>query len=172
MSDSEQPSAELGISTGQIEIRSREELARLSLQLAAQASRRLDIVSRHLDSDLYDNNLFCEAVKRLALSHRNARIRLLIIDSKPLKTRSHRLLELAARLTSFIAIYGPGAQHRDFNEAFLLADDAGYIQRRFGDRFEGNADFNDRRTTLALRERMDDMWERGSPDLSFRRLHI
>jgi hypothetical protein len=162
----------LGVSDEVVDIDERATLAALSLAMASQCSRQLDIVSRHLDPPIYDDDDFVAAVKGLALGSRRARIRLLVTDTRPLLARGHRLLDLAARLSSFIALRVPAPVHKDFNEAILLADNQGYIHRRHADRFEGNANFSDRRTCAALSERFEEMWERGAPDPNFRRLHI
>jgi hypothetical protein len=162
----------LGVSAEQIEIVDSRQLAELSLALTLQCTRYLDIVSRHLDPPVYDNDAFFAAVKQLALGNRYARIRLLITDSRPLVTHGHRLINLAMRLPSFIAVRSPAAQHREFNEAFLLADNVGYVHRRFADRFEGTANFCDRRLCAALGERFEELWERGTPDPNFKRLHL
>ena len=169
---SESNAGVLGVSADQVEIADSRQLAELSLALTLQCTRYLDIVSRHLDPVVYDNDGFFEAVKRVALGNRYARIRLLITDSRPLVTRGHRLLDLAMRLPSFIAVRGPAAQHRDFNEAFLLADSVGYVHRRFADRCEGTANFCDRRRCAALGERFEELWERGTPDPNCKRLHL
>lgn len=171
------PDAELGqpvigVTAGEIDIDSRDELERLSLALAQQTRRFLDIVSRHLDPDIYDTDEFADAVKELALNRRRARIRLLVIDSRPLVTRGHRLTELAARLSSFIELRAPAVQHKEFNEAFVVADNEAYIYRQFSDRFEGQCDFSDRRRAATLGDIFDNMWERGVPDTRFRRLHL
>ncbi|MEQ8231563.1 MAG: acyltransferase [Gammaproteobacteria bacterium] len=162
----------LGVSDELVEFAERATLAALSQAMVAQCRRRLDIASRHLDPAVYDDDAFVEAVKQLVLGSRRARVRLFVIDSRPLLSRGHRLIDLAGRLSSFIELRGPAPQHKEFNEALLLADNQGYIHRQFSDRFEGKANFSDRRGVAALAERFDEMWERGTPDPNFRRLHI
>ncbi|MEQ8662134.1 MAG: hypothetical protein RLW62_15065, partial [Gammaproteobacteria bacterium] len=162
----------LGVSDELVEITDRATLAALCVSMVAQCRRRLDIASRHLDPAVYDDEAFVAAVKAFVLGSRQARVRLFVTDSRPLVSRGHRLVELATRLSSYIELRGPAPQHKDFNEALLLADNQGYIQRRFSDRFEGQANFSDRRVTAALVERFDEMWERGTPDPYFGRLHL
>ena len=162
----------LGTSEGPIAISDRDTLAAVSLDLARQARRTLDIVSRHLDSSIYDHDAFIDAVKALALRHRHARVRLLVIDLRPLVTQSHRLLDLADRLPSTIAMRTAALQHKNFNEAFLIADNLGYVHRQFSDRYDGVADFAGRRMASALADRLAEMWERGEPDPNFRRLQL
>lgn len=147
-------------------------LGEISLALARQCRRHLDIVSRHLDPAVYDNDDFAEAVKRIALGNRHARIRLFIVDPRPLVSRGHRLLDLAERLSSFVQVRVAAPLQKEFNEAILLADRKGYAHRRFADRFEGTANFSDPRLAAALADRIDELWERGLPDPNFRRLHL
>ena len=162
----------LGVSEGRFDVSERTSLAALCLDMVEQTRRSLDIVSRHLDPPLFDNEAFAAAVKQIALNHRSAQIRLFILDSRPLVSRHHRLLELAERLPGFIEIRTPSQHYKSFNEALLIADNVGYVHRQFSDRFEAEADFCDRRRAMALGERLDEMWERGLPDPNFRRLHL
>ncbi len=79
---------------------------------------------------------------------------------------------LATRLPTFIEIRTPSPQYRSFNEAWLIADNIGYVRRQFADRHEAEVDFSSRRRASALTERLDEMWERGQLDPNFRRLHL
>ena len=158
----------LGVSAGPFELSGQAALAALCLDFARQTRRSLDIVSRHLDPPLYDNEAFAAAVKQLALSHRSARIRLFILDPQPLVSRHHRLLDVAERLPGFVEIRTPSPPYK----ALLIADNIGYLRRPFSDRFEAEADYCGRRRAMALCERLDEMWERGLSDPNFRRLHL
>ena len=160
----------LGQSTGTLEIAERETLVAVSLALAEQAVRTLDIVSRHLDPPLYDTEAFVAAVRRLVLDNRHARVRLLLLDSRPLVTQNHRLIELALKLSDFVAIRIPAAQHKQFNEALLIADGMGYVQRTFSDRYEAVASLADRRAATHLADRYEELWTRALPDPNFRKL--
>ena len=171
--DAAQPATHLlGVSAAPFEVATREALADVCLTMASQARRSLDIVSRHLDAALYDTDAFAAAVKQLSLNHRSARVRLFILDPRPLVGQGHRLIELATRLTSFIEIRTPAPQHKSFNEALLIADNVGYVRRQFSDRFEAEVDFASRRSATALTERFEQLWQRGQLDANFRRLHL
>ncbi len=164
--------AVLGDTALTFDIEERAALVAVSLSMARQCAQTLTIVSRHLDPAIYDNDPFADAVKDMVLNNRYARVRLLIIDSRPLISTGHRMLELSTRLASFIEIRAPSRLHKRFNEAILVADNLGYVHRQFSDRFEGTASFSDKRVAKGLAARIDEMWERGVPDTNFRRLHI
>lgn len=162
----------LGISAGPFELAHSEELAATVVQLASQARRTIDIVSRHLDPVLFDQSGFILAVKRLVLSSRRAEVRLLILDAGPVVRRGHRLLDLAQILSDFIHVRVPSPINRDFNEAWLVVDGTGYVYRQLSDRFEATADFNDRHHASQLVSRFNELWERGQPDPNQRRLSL
>lgn len=162
----------LGESRAAIEISDRQSLQRIVLSMARQSTRTLDLLSRHLDPALYDTAEFVDAVRALALRGRQTRIRLLVVDPGPLVGSNHRLVTLATQLTSFIGIRRAGPEHRSFNEAWLIADNTGYVRRRLGDRYEGNADFAGRRYCSYLTHEFNQLWETAEPDPNLRRLHI
>lgn len=151
---------------------SRQELFSITTNMLTRTERNLDIVSRHLDPLVYDQVETVEAIKAMALGNRQAQIRVVVTDLRPVLGRGHRLLELAQRLTSFISIRVPGKSHKNFNEALLIADNNAYIYRPFADRYEGEAHFQNRGKARDLKSRFDDLWEKADTHPGLRRLHI
>ena len=147
-------------------------LGSLSLEIAQNGRRTIDIATRHLDPALYDNQPFVDALKDLVLRNRLARVRFLISDMAPVISRGHRLIDLASRLSSFIAVRKPGKDHKNFNEAMLVADNSAYTHRRFADRYDGIGSLDDIGRASELSGRFDEIWERADFDPNFRRLHI
>jgi hypothetical protein len=160
------------IEAEEITLRNSEELREIALQMALNCRRTLDITSRNLDPAIYDQALFADAIKQIVLNNRLARIRFLITDPAPVVSRGHRLIDLSSRLSSFISIRKPGRDHRNFNEAMLLADNTAYIHRRFADRYEGIACHDDKRRASDLTGQFEEIWERAEIDPNFRRLHL
>ena len=146
---------------------------RLALELlSAQARQELLIHSRELDARLLDRRPFLEAVERLCRAHREARVRILVRDPQAAVRRGHRLLELGRRLSSHIEFRQPQAEHRQYNEAFLVADGCGYLHRPFADRFEGSANFNDPVQARRLADYFTEVWEHAQPHPELRRLYL
>ena len=162
----------LGASNELLEFDRSDDVRECVLHLAQQARRSVDIVSRHLDPTLYHTTAFADAIRALIVDTRRAQVRILILDPAPLATHGHRLLELARQLTSFIALRAPAPEHKEFNEAWLVADNTGYLHRRFSDRFEATANFADRRQSNSLTNRFEDIWQRAELPGSLRRLHL
>lgn len=162
----------LGDDSESISVDSSQDVLRASVAMISQTRRTLEIVSRHLDPPIYDTADFITSLQRLVLDSRRARIRIIIMNSAPVVSRGHRLIELAQRLSSYIEIRNPSRTHVNYNSAFLLADGIGSVHRILADRFEGVVNFNDLRVAQALREQFEEMWPAGTPDPNFRRLGI
>ena len=155
-----------------IAFESRQELFLITHDIVSRAERNLDIVSRHLDPLIYDQIEIVDAIKAIALGNRQAQIRLVVTDLRPVLGQGHRLLDLAQRLSSFISIRVPGRSHKNFNEALLIADSNAYIYRPFADRYEGEAHYQNRGKARDLKSRFDDLWEKADTHPGLRRLHI
>jgi hypothetical protein len=143
-----------------------------ALSMARQAARGIDIVSRHLDPQMYDNREFCEAVSQLVVGSRRARVRALVRHTDPVVKGGHQLVALAQRLSSFIEIRVPAREYDDYNAAFLLVDGAGLIYRMLSDRYEATVSFNDPRRAQDLGRQFEEMWQTAAPDTNLRRAHL
>ncbi len=162
----------LGETSFPIDVTTKEANGVAAQALVRQAKRSLYIHSRDLDHTVYDNRLFVEAVKNLATSSRFATVRILIQDSRKVVNTGHRLVDLAYRLSTAIKIRKPDAQFRDFNGAFLVVDDVGYLHRRVADRYEGIVNFNGPDKVAELIKYFRLVWEKSQPDPRIRRLSI
>ena len=143
-----------------------------ALSMVGQATRGIDIVSRQLDPQMYDNREFCEAVSEMVLGSRRARVRVLIRHTDPVVKRGHRLVTLSQRLSSFIEIRVPAPEFDEYNAAFLLVDGAGVIYRTLSDTFEGSVNFNDPRGAHELGRQFEAMWQTAVADVKLRRSHL
>ncbi len=143
-----------------------------ALSMVRQAARSIDIVSRHLDPQMYDNSEFCGAVSRLIVASQRARVRVLLRRTDPIVKRGHRLVTLSQRLSSYIEMRVPTKEFDEYNAAFLIVDTAGVIYRTHSDRFDGTADFNDPRAAQDLGRQFEEMWQTAVPDANLRRSHL
>jgi len=162
----------LGETPDVVEVALSDEARDAALALVRQARRTVDIVSRHLDAPLYDTAEFVAAVKALALGSHQARIRIVLGNVEPVLRDGHRLVTLAQRLPTFIQIRVPAPQFRDFNQAFLVADETGFLHRQFSDRYEGSASFFAPATARELLRVFEPIWETAEPDPNLRALRI
>lgn len=150
----------------------REELRSASRALAARARREIRILTRDLDPGLYDDAQFLATLRDLAMATRRLAVRVLVFDPGPAVRRGHRLIELARRHSSFIAIRRVPASEQDRTDAFLLADERGYVFRPFSDLWEGTADDEDPITVRRLGAELERIWELAEEDVELRRLFL
>ncbi len=109
-------------------------------EVAAEAKRWLSILSRDLEPGIYDHERFLEVTKRLVLSKRYARVRVLISDPQRTVRNGNRLVALGRRLNTYIEFRNVHEDFREHREAFLLADDTALLYRADATRWEGIAD--------------------------------
>ncbi|MGH8523082.1 MAG: hypothetical protein ACREXY_02325 [Gammaproteobacteria bacterium] len=162
----------LGRTRVPIKLVTREDHRQAMLRMVTQSRRTIDIVSRHLDPMIFNERDMVDAFKSLALSNRNVKIRILILDPSPLLHRVHRLVDLALRPSSFFELRTPPTEHRNFNESMLIADQTGYVHSRLSDRYEGVANFHAPDAAKELLRRFDDLWQTALPDPNLRRLSL
>jgi hypothetical protein len=155
-----------------VDVDSSEECRFAALSMARQAARSIEIVSRQLDPQMFDNSEFCDAVTRLVVGSRRARVRILLRQVDPVIKHGHRLVPLAQRLDSFIEMRVPAPEHDESNVAFLIVDGAGVIHRQQSDRYEATVSFNDPRLAQELTRQFEEMWQTAVQDVNLRRSHL
>ncbi|HEY0635459.1 MAG TPA: hypothetical protein VGE00_08755 [Gammaproteobacteria bacterium] len=162
----------LGITSGNIALRTIEQNRTTALALAQQAHHYLQIATRDMDALLYDNEPFIDALTALARRHAKSHIDILVWDSTAAVKQGHRLINLAQRLSSYVQIRKPSDEHAKYTEAFLVADGVGYMSRNLAERYEGIASFHAPLQARNLSQLFTTMWEKSLPDSQLRRLHI
>lgn len=155
-----------------LRVEKRNEVILACQQMSSQAKFRLDIVSRDLEPAVFDNENYYNAVKQLARRSSKSKIRILIQNSEHIIKYGHCLIELSRRLSSYIDIRLQGEDFREFNEAWLIADDCGWIRRPLADRFKGECHFNSPREVQERSKQFSLMWDKSVGDPNLRRLHL
>lgn len=140
--------------------------------LAQSAERELLIFSRDLDPDLYDQAPFIAEIRRLALAYPRLPVRALLFDARAPVIAGHRMVALARRLGSRIAIRRLGEDFRDRPDAFLIADARGYCLRRLADRPEATLAPRAPAQAARLRAEFERMWERSDGDAELLQLSL
>jgi predicted GNAT family N-acyltransferase len=148
------------------------EQARVAIAgLLADAKYELAIYTRDLDPFLLDTTAALDAIKRVALSGRHARVRVIVQDPRKAVADGHRLVALAQRLPSSIAIRTPvDEQDLQYAAAFLLNDRRGYLFRPLGNRPDGEGSTYAPGRHAQLAALFDQVWERSAPSEELRLL--
>jgi hypothetical protein len=110
-------------------------------------------------------------VKRIALSGRHAQVRIIVQEPRKALADGHRLIALAQRLTTPIAIRTP-VEERDlqYPSAFVVNDRRGYFFRVLGSRLEGEGSTYAPGRHAQLLSLFDQVWERSTPSEELRQL--
>jgi predicted GNAT family N-acyltransferase len=139
-----------------------DELAAARLDLLRQARHRLAIYQPRLGADVLGGADDLVELRRIASSGRGASIRVLLHDPQAALRNSHRLIALAQRLTSVIAIRVPvEEQDLAYASAFLLDDVGGYVFQPDAQRPQGRTAIQDRSAQAPLLQHFDEVWERA-----------
>jgi predicted GNAT family N-acyltransferase len=144
----------------------------VSLAVLERARHEIMLYTRDLEAPLYDNEEILEQFRRVALSGRRARVRILLQDTARASRDGHRLVGLAQRLSSVISIRQPINDDLQYAAAFLLNDRGSYLFRTAGDRFEGEGDLYHPPRQNELQRYFDAVWERSVEPVELRRLSI
>ncbi|HSN01726.1 MAG TPA: GNAT family N-acetyltransferase [Rudaea sp.] len=156
-----------------VAVESREDAASETLRLIEEARHELCIYTRDLDPILLENEASLEALRRVAISGRGARIRILIQDPRTVVVHGHRLIALAQRLTSVFALRTPTEDNDlQYPSAFLLNDASGYYFRTLATRFEGEAVNYAPGRHAQLLEYFNQVWERSETSEDLRQLSL
>lgn len=133
----------------------------------------LAILTPDLDAGLLDTPATLEALKRVALSGRRARIRILVQEPRRALSDAGRLIALARRLPSAFALRTPAEEiDRQYPSAFLLNDRRGYFFRPLARRFDGEGSTCAPGRHAQLLATFDEIWERSEPASELRALGI
>jgi hypothetical protein len=142
-------------------------------ELLADARHELAIYTRDLDPNLLDLAAPLDAIKRVALSGRHARVRVLLQEPRKAVADGHRLIALAQRLPSSIEIRTPTEeQDLQYAAAFLINDRRGYLFRPLGNRPDGEGSTYAPGRHAQLLSLFDQVWERSAPSEDLRALSI
>lgn len=140
----------------------RNETTDARLQLLTDARHQLSIHLPLLDNDSYAGAEELAELRRIAISGRGARIRILLHDPATALRNDHRLIALAQRLSSAIQIRTPVEEaDRACIAAYLLNDAGGYLFLPDANRAQGRAARRDRAGQAPLQQDFDEVWERA-----------
>ncbi len=143
-----------------------------TIDVARTARRAISLFSNDLEPDLFNRADVAEIFKNLILTHKFARVRILVKTPLRCVREGHRLAELANRFSSFIEIRVASLDDQRRRDTFLVADQRAVICRADASRYEGIADTRSAAVALHYLEFFDTAWERAAPATELRRLYL
>lgn len=143
------------------------------VRLLAAARHRVCIYLPQLEAGVLDGEAALAELRRVATSGRQAQIRILTHDAERAHREGHRLLALAQRLPTAIAVRVPteDAQLR-YGSAFTTDCASGLLFRPVATRYEARGSLDDPGETSRLTAYFEEVWERAEPAWQIRPLGI
>jgi predicted GNAT family N-acyltransferase len=138
----------------------------------AEARRELIIYSHFLDAAYFDATQIASAVSAFARRAPAARVRILIHTSQLIVNRGHRLLELARRMSSKVAIRLIDPEFDTPDSCFVSWDHTGFWQLPEYREPEGSLHADDPVPARRLFQEFEHLWEHGRTDPELRELRI
>jgi hypothetical protein len=149
---------------------SKEETRSAAVVIAAGAKRSLAMLTPDLEPGIYDHEEFLDVAKRLVLSKRYARIRVLVTDPARAIRNGNRFVGVARRLNTYIELRNAHKDYQAHREALLIADDNALLYRVDSGRWEGIADSYDPVVTRRYLDLFDTIWNVSEPGSEYREL--
>lgn len=140
--------------------------------LIQQTEQDLRILSVQLDPDVFDNTEITDCISALARKSRYTQIRLLVLESRQLSARGHRLLNLHRRLSSKIALRCSNTPAHDIKESLIIADQSAFIAQSIRDPDKCWGNYNNKPVAQSYIEYFDQLWEHATEDKNLRQLEI
>ena len=162
----------LGVTAGEIPIEDRALNIAAVHKLASSAVLEIKIISRCLNHQIFDRSDIVEAFSKFIRKNRNASVRIILFDNTNVIKDGHRLINLADRVPSKIAIRKFPKQYAYYNESLVTADGKGFIHNPQSDRYEGSVSFNDHIRCAELDKIFTDHWHQSETSPDLRRVSI
>ncbi|MCK9502844.1 MAG: GNAT family N-acetyltransferase [Porticoccaceae bacterium] len=155
-----------------VELSSSEEFARAALTLVDHSDRTIRIFSDHLNPRVYDSEVFCSAIHRLATRHVNARVQLLVRDNSWLGRHHHRLVEAHHRLQSRIELRCLTPEIEVQHQEFMSGDEKSVLYFVNPGHYQGYLCLYSPIEARRLNTEFDSLWSHSEPDPQMRKLYI
>ena len=132
--------------------------------VALSAQRVLTLLTHSLESEIYEYPPFIDAVKRLVLGPRFAKVRVLVLNPARIMYSRHEFIAIARKLTSYIEIRNALSPFRDNPCSYMIADDQATLYRLQATRWDGICELRNPAVARLHHEHFDEGWnESGTP---------
>jgi len=166
-SDSEETSK-----TPPIEIDNRANYHQISRIMLLNAKRSIDIHAFKLEPEIVSHQSVIDALKQLPLHSSNAKIRILIQESRETVTECAAFVEMARKYSSMVEFRRLTDLTETTPASWMTIDQEKYITRTNYHSYHGKAGRQDKLTVRKLTAIFDEQWEKSEPDPELRQITI
>lgn len=171
MNDDAVPDAD-GTPPAAVRLHGHAEYAQAALKLITRAHLQLRLLSPQLDPRAWSHPGVIELLRSFALRSPHAQIRILVQQPQRVAQTAHRLVELARRLPSRIAMHELGEAQRGLAEEFAVADEYAVLRKRRHDDADALWFAHAPPEARLMRRRFDALWDESLPARELAELRI
>ncbi|MEM6999652.1 MAG: GNAT family N-acetyltransferase [Pseudomonadota bacterium] len=140
--------------------------------LLENSSRTIYLLSPMLDQELFEQDAVIDAFSRFLRSAPRAEMRILIMSSKLIVSRGHRLIDLAQRMDDKVKVKLYNEPFNESTSAFACGDRQHYWLLPSHEQYQGLAQSNNPVVTQQMGDTFLTAWQRSKPDPEMRRLRL
>jgi hypothetical protein len=126
--------------------------------VASSAQRVLTLLTHSLESEVYEYPPFVDAIKRLVLGPRFAKVRVLVLNPARIMYSRHEFIAIARKLTSYIEIRNAQSPFRENPCSYMIADDQATLYRLQASRWDGICELRNPGVARLYLEHFDTGW--------------
>jgi len=135
----------------------------------AGARRTIAILTPDLEPEIYDQDDFLDALKRLVLARGFARVRVLITHPSRTMKSGNNFVSMARRLNSHIEFRHLKPELGERNDASFIADERAIVYRARIDSWDGMSGPCEPAVARYYLDTFDELWQACATDLELRR---
>jgi len=140
------------------------QMVHLAATMISQAGHEVIFYADQLDDSLIGESEVVDALSRLIIRNRSARIRTLVKSSQQLVHSGHRIVELLRGHMPEAECRNRSVRSDGHTGSFIVIDRLGYLYIPKQDRFVGSACFYNTSTVENLYDVFEQEWQVASPD--------
>jgi len=157
----------LGSTSRLVILDSIEDHCNATLSLIAQARTRIQILSSHLEPEIYSEPSVVAAFSRFIRRAPLGSVEILLVDSQNAQNSPHKLIELARSNPEFIVFKQIVDEFLGTTETFLIADEVGLIWRQQKSEYNAVANFCAARDAKAKSDLHQRIWDISDDNSAF-----
>jgi len=143
-----------------------------ALELIKQATRIIRVISFDLDPKTFGRQDMLDSLSALARKSRYTDIKLLVVDTTKMTSRTHPLLTLQRRLSSHVHIRKTGLAAHEISDNVIIVDNLAVLVQSIKEPDKAWGNYNNRPVAENYQSQFDTLWEHASEDPCLRLLTI
>lgn len=143
------------------------------ISLIQSSRRHIIILSRQLNFQLFNNDDVASALSAMVRQDRNATVKILIKDVRPIVEVNHAILRLSKRLPSKVIIRHLQLEPEDDDRSYIIGDQSCLLYLHDETEFSGFVNYDAGPEIRPIKDEFVYLWEKQSTDdANLRNLHF